>query len=37
MSDNPKNNEEADVNATAAPADGEKMVFQAEVNQLLPF
>ncbi len=35
MSDNPKNNEEADVNATAAPADGEKMVFQAEVNQLL--
>jgi len=35
MSDNPKTNEEADVNATATTADGEKMVFQAEVNQLL--
>lgn len=31
MSDNPQ----TDATATQAPADGEKMVFQAEVNQLL--
>jgi len=35
MSDNPKSNEETDVNVATAPVDGEKMVFQAEVNQLL--
>jgi len=31
MSDNPQ----SDATATQTPADGEKMVFQAEVNQLL--
>lgn len=35
MSDKPQASAESDAQTTAAPADGEKMVFQAEVNQLL--